>query len=90
MQMMQLDYRQHSINIAKGTTTIQGLSSFAFLRVSTQPTILISTLVWFGIWVWFDKFGLGVWVSPVAPKAKLCFKLLLLERLNENLKQKHF
>ena len=31
MQMMQLDYRQHSINIAKGTTTIQGLSSFCFL-----------------------------------------------------------
>ena len=28
--------------------------------------------------------------SPVAQKAKLGFKLLLLERLNENLKQKHF
>ena len=43
----------------------EGLSSFAFLRVSTQPTILISTLVWFGIGVWFDKFGLGVWVYYV-------------------------
>ena len=28
--------------------------------------------------------------TPVAQKAKLGFKLLLLERLNENLKQKHF
>ena len=28
--------------------------------------------------------------SPVAQKAKLCFKLLLLQRLDENLKQKHF
>ena len=28
--------------------------------------------------------------SPLAQKAKLGFKLLLLERLNENLKQKHF
>ena len=28
--------------------------------------------------------------APVAQKAKLGFKLLLLERLNENLKQKHF
>ena len=65
MQMMQQDYRPHSRNTAKGTTTIQGFSSFAFLRVSTRPTILISTLVWFGIWVWFDKFGLGVWVYYV-------------------------
>ena len=29
-------------------------------------------------------------LSLVAQKAKLGFKLLLLERLNENLKQKHF
>ena len=28
--------------------------------------------------------------APVAQKAKLGFKLLLLEWLNENLKQKHF
>ena len=27
---------------------------------------------------------------PLAQKAKLCFKLLLLQRLDENLKQKHF
>ena len=29
-------------------------------------------------------------ISQVAQKAKLGFKLLLFERLNENLKQKHF
>ena len=29
-------------------------------------------------------------IAPVAQKAKLCFKLLLLQRLDENLKQKHF
>ena len=28
--------------------------------------------------------------APIAQKAKLGFKLLLFERLNENLKQKHF
>ena len=28
--------------------------------------------------------------TPLAQKAKLCFKLLLLQRLDENLKQKHF
>ena len=28
--------------------------------------------------------------TPLAQKAKLGFKLLLFERLNENLKQKHF
>ena len=36
------------------------------------------------------QIGGGGGGSPLAQKAKLGFKLLLLERLNENLKQKHF
>ena len=36
-----------------------------------------------------DSKGL-VMFSPLAQKRKLGFKLLLLERLNENMKQKHF
>ena len=40
---------------------------------------------------WEDSKGLVmVMMSPLAQKAKLGFKLLLLERLYENLKQKHF
>ena len=66
--------------------------TYSFNLLNNPTTVLLN---WLKLEYYNDRLAIFQLINclhntPVAQKAKLCFKLLLLQRLDENLKQKHF